>query len=265
MESITTKYATFKKEFDSKTGDLAKCSKLLSEMKVEMIKHGFLNPGNIQAATRETLLAREILEYCVLMAVKQKDINAFERHIAQLKTYYFDTVASGNSVLPVSQRQYTILGLNLLRLLALDRIAEFHTELELIQSQEDNVFIKYPVQLEQYIMEGSYNKVFAAAKDVPAESYGYFVNYLIEKRLKDAIAESCERAYESLTVVDAKKLLHFDSEQSLLEYAQERQGWKVNQGRIYFGQDEDETKEEIPSTKLILQTLGYAKELERIV
>ena len=40
-------------------------------------------------------------------------------------------------------------------------MAEFHTELERLPAKEvqNNVYIKHPVSLEQYIMEGSYNKV----------------------------------------------------------------------------------------------------------
>ena len=41
-------------------------------------------------------------------------------------------------------------------------MAEFHTELERLPSKEvqENVYIKHPVSLDQYIMKGSYNKVF---------------------------------------------------------------------------------------------------------
>ncbi len=89
--------------------------------------------------------------------------------------------------IPPSSYQYQILGLNLLRLLALNRIAEFHTELELIPlDKHDNIYIKHPIQLEQYIMEGSYNKVFSAAKDLPAPSYSFFIEYLMDLRLKYA-------------------------------------------------------------------------------
>jgi len=259
MEEIRGQWTTFKNQWDHKSSDLSNLEKQLTEMKKNMIHHGFLLPGNTQTDPRASLLAREILEHSVLLTVRKQDIDSFEKAFAQLKTYY-----TSDSKLPISQRQNTILGLNLLRLLALHRIAEFHTELELIQSQEENVFIKYPIQLEQYIMEGSYNKVFEAAQDVPAESYGYFIEYLIQKRLKDAIAESCEKAYESLTFEDAKKLLHCPSDGELIEYSQKRE-WKVKDNRIYFGQEDEVKKEEIPSTKLIIQTLAYAKELERIV
>lgn len=56
---------------------------------------------------------------------------------------------------------YPLLGLNLLFLLSQNRVAEFHIELELLPVDKilNNVYIKHPVSLEQYIMEGSYNKV----------------------------------------------------------------------------------------------------------
>ena len=47
----------------------------------------------------------------------------FERNVTQLQQLY--AVAE-------SAQKYEILGLNLLRLLAVDKMAEFHTELELI-------------------------------------------------------------------------------------------------------------------------------------
>lgn len=53
------------------------------------------------------------------------------------------------------------MGLNLLFLLSQNRVAEFNTELELLPCNiiETNIYIKHPVAVEQYFMEGSYNKV----------------------------------------------------------------------------------------------------------
>lgn len=63
--------------------------------------------------------------------------------------------------LPESANQYHLLGLNLLFLLSQNRVAEFHTELELLPYDiiQTNTYIRHPVALEQYLMEGSYNKV----------------------------------------------------------------------------------------------------------
>ena len=80
-----------------------------------------------------------------------------------------------------------LLGLNLLRLLAQNRVAEFHTELERLPANEidNNVYIRHPVSLEQNIMEGSYNKDLLAKGNVPAESYNFFIDILILHRHLD--------------------------------------------------------------------------------
>lgn len=72
-----------------------------------------------------------------------------------------DIISSISNFLLESPLKYHLLGLNLLCLLAQNRVAEFHTELELLSPQDiqSNVFIHYPVSLEQYLMEGCYNKV----------------------------------------------------------------------------------------------------------
>ena len=84
--------------------------------------------------------------------------------------------------LPESPFMYQLLGLNLLCLLSQNRVAEFHTELERLPYREiqNNVYIKHPVNLEQYIMEGSYNKVILAKGNVPAESFKFFMEILLD-------------------------------------------------------------------------------------
>ena len=50
-------------------------------------------------------------------------------------TYEHITVVAGRSVLPQSPQAHIIIGLDLLRLLVENRIAEFHTELELLSPE----------------------------------------------------------------------------------------------------------------------------------
>lgn len=49
---------------------------------------------------------------------------------------------------------YPLLGLNLLRLLAQNRISEFHTQLELIDAEQihSNIYIRHPVQVGQCVI-----------------------------------------------------------------------------------------------------------------
>lgn len=75
---------------------------------------------------------------------------------------------------------FPLLGLNLLRLLAQNNIAEFHTELESLElDQLSNIYIKHPIQVEQCLMEGSYNKVWNSRSNVPAEDYAFFIDILM--------------------------------------------------------------------------------------
>lgn len=117
----------------------------------------FLPTSNTTASKQELLLARDILEIGVQWSIASNNIPSFERYMAQLKCYYFDY----NSFLPESAFKYQLLGLNLLFLLSQNRVAEFHTELELLPADhiQNDVYIRHPLSIEQYLMEGSYNKV----------------------------------------------------------------------------------------------------------
>jgi 26S proteasome regulatory subunit N12 len=84
-----------------------------------------------------------------------------------------------SGIIPPSPEEYPILGLNLLRLLVQNRIAEFHTELELLPAKAlENICIKHGVELEQSFMEGAYNRVLSARQAVPHETYIYFMDLL---------------------------------------------------------------------------------------
>jgi 26S proteasome regulatory subunit N12 len=168
--------------FNAGEAKLDEAQQLLGKLKVFMLSFSSLPPASPAAPSaaqqQELLLAREVLEHGALLAIKAMDIPAFERYVAQLKIYYSDCAKT----LPESPRQYPILGLNLLRLLAQNRIAEFHTELELIPTelQATNIYIKFPSQLEQHIMEGSYNKILSAKRDgLFSNECTYFMDMLI--------------------------------------------------------------------------------------
>ena len=106
---------------------------------------------------QDLFIAREILEIGVEYSVAREDVNAFERYMAMLKTYYMDYADK----LEESPKKYELLGLNLLRLLSQNETAKFHTEIELLDPAtiQENPYISCPVKLEQDIMEGSYKKV----------------------------------------------------------------------------------------------------------
>ncbi|RWR94648.1 26S proteasome non-ATPase regulatory subunit 8 A [Cinnamomum micranthum f. kanehirae] len=168
-----------------------------------------------------------------------------------------------SGIIPPSPQEYPILGLDLLRLLVQNRIAE----LELLSASAlENPCIKHAVELEQSFMEGAYNRVSSAKQTVPHETYVYFMD-LLAKTVRDEIAGCSEKAYDYFSINEAKQILMFSSDQELSEYVREEHPeWEIKNGCVFFQKGKETAPcKEIPSLQLIKQTLSYARELERIV
>eukprot|EP00658_Telonema_sp_P-2_P001786 TRINITY_DN1066_c0_g3_i2.p1 TRINITY_DN1066_c0_g3~~TRINITY_DN1066_c0_g3_i2.p1 ORF type:complete len:277 (+),score=79.09 TRINITY_DN1066_c0_g3_i2:78-908(+) len=202
-------------------------------------------------------LQRGVFEAAAMINIRDKNVEEFARHLAILKSYYVD-----RPELPLSEGMPTILGLNLLRLLAQGSLDEFHTELETIPAEVLSTgAIQFPVQLEQLSMEGSYHKVMHFRQQLPSPEYSVFMDTLADT-LRDEIASCCEKAYKNLPATKAAELLMLDAN-DLGSYCEER-GWVMRGDKIDFVTEIVE-KCEIPAIELIEETLHYATELDRIV
>lgn len=105
------------------------------------------------------------------------------RSFTRLRPFAELIVPFNSLVLPPSPREYPVRGLYLIRLLTQNRIADFHTTLESLPLAADsltaNPYIQHPVNLERWLMEGSYSKVWNAREEAPAEEYKFFVDSLM--------------------------------------------------------------------------------------
>lgn len=264
--------------------DLTKAQQLVSKLKLELIKFQLVPPfkGDEQTVRKQLFLARETFELAALVSVAAKDVEAFQRNIGQLRPFYKDF----SSKLPASDRQWPLIGLQLLSLLASNQIGAFHTELETIEHKDqERVYIKFALQLEQWLMEGSFGKILKAGKTLPAPQFAFFVD-ILSQTVRDKVADCSSEAYESLPVGEAKQVLMLESDAAVLSYAQKR-GWTVSNGVILFKPSSSSSSAsssmdtsddaaaaaasagagvlELPSEKLINRMLHYAAELERIV
>lgn len=232
-------------------------------MKVLLLQLSFLPSESESLDQRELVLARNTLEIGALWSIEKRDIPSFQRYMAQLKCYYFDY----KSHLPDSSYKYQILGLNLLCLLAENRLAEFHTELERLPVEElKNIYIKHPISLEQFLMEGSFHRVLLLKGNIPAQNYNFFMDILIVT-IRNEIASCIEKAYRSISVSEAAKVLMMDSHHQLDDYVGER-GWVVSEtgaSFVFSQQDKKETLHFVQNQLLIQEYLSYARELEKIV
>lgn len=248
-------------------------AQLLLKLKLELAQSSLLMPALTDKSSidPESLAkARDILETGAFYSVRAQNIPAFERYIAQLGPYYNDY----SSFLPPSQRRYPLVGLDLLRLLSQNKIAQFHTVLEGLVKEHgqknidilhSNQYISHPVNLERWLMEGSYSKVWGARSQMPMQEYRYFVDLLVDT-IRNEIASCQEKAYSSLPLSDAGTLLFFKTPGEVMEFARQR-NWPVDPKTqtINFPGGSNVTKHEIAKEKIIEATLGYAKELETIV
>jgi len=242
--------------------NLDKCGELLSRLKIVLTHLTFLPESTGKSSKEDLIIARDVLEVGAFWSIAKRDIPSFERYMAQLKCYYLDF----KSELPDSSYKCELLGLNLLCLLSQNRVAEFHTELEIIAHQDvlvlENVYIKHAVSMEQYLMEGRYNKIFLAKRLVPAEPYNFFIDILLDT-IRDEIATCVEKSYSRMHADYAAKVLNITGAQ-LNTYANKR-GWIIGKDKVYSFSTEEKQEDRIPSYELAKDAIEYAKELEMIV
>jgi 26S proteasome regulatory subunit N12 len=254
---------TLRTDFHKDKKDLKKCKSTLSAIKIQLIHFKLTPPfeGSEAKTKKQLMMAREALEIGVLLSIESGDEAAFTRYFNQVKVYYTDYAA----LLPVSERQWTILGLNLMCLLSQeDSISEFHSDLELISlADQANAYVQYPVELEQRLMEGSYARVLAGRSSLPDPHFEFFFDRLSDT-VREKIADCTEQSYESVPVAEVAQMLMLEKNK-VKAYCAKRE-WAVEDGgktvRFTSGADKEEG---IPSHSMIEKTLSYATELERIV
>lgn len=163
---------------------------LLSKAKLLLLKLNALSPAASSTTTSFTssqpqatlALARETYEQGALHSIRARDPEAFTRYVTQLAPFYELPAAVLPPNLPDRNK---VTGLYLLLLLTQGRYAEFHSELESLSTREGgggsvdvegDRFLGYPIRLERWLMEGSYDRVWKAMKsrEVPSEEYAVF-------------------------------------------------------------------------------------------
>lgn len=127
-------------------------------------------------------LARTTLESGALCSIRLQDPTAFTKYFDQLSPFYALPASSFHPAGPGERAKIT--GLYLLLLLTRGDYAGFHCVLEGLEMEsgeegklEGDPYIGYPVRLERWLMEGSYDRVWKATKGgvgVPGEEEGVF-------------------------------------------------------------------------------------------
>jgi 26S proteasome regulatory subunit N12 len=263
VRMVAEKFRKLKTAYDAKD-DIA-AEEVLDEVKQKIIFFPtFLNvftPSPTRA--QEILLVREIFEHGLLLSARKKDVEEMERYFNLLRTYYDDVEPS---VVPESSVMHLIVGLNLMRLLVCHKIAEFHTELERIPADHQrNQYLRFAMQMERFLMEGSYNKLLHARGQAPSNEYVSVVE-LLEGTVRAEVSRCMPAAYSSISVQEASATLMIKSENDV-RLIGERNGWKTSADgvRFEFSRDVDASKRELPFMQVLEQQIAFAADLQRVV
>jgi len=265
FKDVLNEYQALTREWALKPVNLDACEESLKSLKIGLVS---LSKSPQDASSKQDLLiAIDILEIGALWAIKKRDIPAFERYMSQLKSYYFDY----KNELPESSYKYELLGVNLLCLLCQQKkLASFHAELERLSKDDidNSVYIKHPVSMEQYLMEGSYNKIFLSRRNVPSEYFTFFMDILLQTA-RDAIASCIEASYDKLALNEAVRMLFLENKEQVMAYVSKRPEWKLHAtNKEYFVFDHQTRAGDfdvIPCDSISEKLIEYAKELDKIV
>ncbi|CAL9736689.1 26S proteasome regulatory subunit Rpn12p [Monosporozyma servazzii] len=267
--------------------DYESCEKLLGPTKVELIKHNLLVPNLQKSNLSETYISdlnitKNILEIGALSSIYLSKFDIYQSYFTQLRQFYFNDIKALND----SNNKCKLISLYLLILLSQGDVTTFHSELEYLDKHfsdlEDDELLSYPIKVDRWLMEGSYQKAWGlleAGSAVP--ELDVFSKTLMEA-IRDEIAMSTELAYESLPLMNVKTLLFFNTEKNAETFALER-GWEITNSTVYFHNkerinqnvveeeiEEQDGKANMTGTKLaqfnlIKKTMDYAVNIETII
>ena len=268
LNVIKEKISQYKKDKLSSSNISEKLSQL-KQLKIEVLQLQSLPPSKNPPNEEEFLVAREITELEMEMALFNKNEKNFEIAYLKAKPFYFDY--SKKIIKSRSEKFYYYLGLYLLYLLSNNKTIEFSTEIELINKNDlNNEFIKVSRELEQCIVEGNY-KQLANLKNANDDNFKYFLNKF-DDAIRFEIARSAEISYDSLKINDAINLLMLNNRNELNNFVNEQNNrknereidWKFTDERIEFIPLNKE-KTTIPSERIIADALLLGIETEKII
>ncbi|ORX39816.1 SAC3/GANP/Nin1/mts3/eIF-3 p25 family-domain-containing protein [Kockovaella imperatae] len=203
-------------------------SQRLAKLKVHFAQSGLLF-ASPDSDRHELALTRSVLEIGAFHALRSGNIKSYLSYDSLLLPFY------DNAQLDASPNRPIILGLRLLYWLSEGDLTAFHTMLETLDPEQlQDVFIKLAVDLERWLMEGSYNKVYRARDRVPRPEFGFLLERLMGQ-VRSQIAATVETSYTSLPLSNAATLLFYKSGETsqLVEFATQR-GWELSHSTSTF-------------------------------
>lgn len=186
----------------------------------------------------------------------------FDRTFIQLKQYYLiETVAKA------SKQRHHLMGLYLMYLLTENRLGDFHVEIELLSFDDlEDKYIKFPMTIEQLMMEGSYGEIIKLKSDQPNKTYSALMNKM-EETVRNEIAASLECVHDEIPLKDALQKLNLNNADTLKQYAKTNDlKWTVDEktNTLHFAPTEVKAQK-IDAAVSARDMLEFTSNIETIV
>ncbi|KAK6041103.1 SAC3/GANP family protein [Cooperia oncophora] len=212
VASLSQMHKTLLAEWSKEQKNTNTIEQVLKQMEEALFDQAAI--GSLDAKALTTIY-KDYYEISALVAVLRNDMAAFDDAIPRVLSFY-DQCPSA------AENKYLMIGLNLMFLLASNRLSDFHMLLESVPQsiQSNNPYISTPVRLEQSLMEGAYNKVVLTEKTIPSQFYSIFIRIMMDAVRSD-IALSVEKSFKLLSTRDAANMLLFTNDAQVNEFAKQ--------------------------------------------
>lgn len=200
--------------------------------------------------------------------LKNHNEAGFDSAFQQIKQLYYEFA----HIIPESNRKLYFIGLYLLHLLSSNRNTEYCFELEFLGPKDYlDEHISLPIEIEQCISEGNYNKLLNLNSTVSDPAYHFYLNKL-SLSIKYQIAMSIQKSFSSLQVKEALDLLLMNNANDLNTYILEELKknpnqdiqWVIQDDKLHF-REVSKDKNFVPSHKIVGDTIKLAQEIEKII
>lgn len=239
METIAKLYEQIQPILYSEQYNEDEAIKRIQQLKELMLPFPIFTKDQNSLSPDQHVLFRKILEADAIISIRSRRLPQFENAINQLKCIYFSDLN-----LPPSEDMPLLMSIHLVYLLSINKLVDFNLEFQLVHRLvPNNEYVEYAAELHKSVSDNSFSKLFTLENMPPSPLFSHFTTDLLAGA-RNNHADSIERAYTNLTIIELASILHFNTlaeAQAFIEFRH----WNVDSnGLVVFNKKEDTSKQE---------------------
>ena len=230
MDLFNQKFEALKNLMETEGSfDVRRAQSLIYDLKTVLIDQPFLTNEEKNLPIEDRVTFRTILEYDAIVSIKTRSLDDFSRAMTQLKREYFNAPE-----LPISERMPLLVSIYLVHLLTKNSISEFNIEYQYARKLiSQNEYLDYVTDLYLSITDNCFSRLFSLELAPPSPLFSQFTTDLLNGA-RNNHADSIETSYQTLSIPELTKILHFQKYEDAQAFAVKR-NWTISEeGIIVF-------------------------------